>query len=271
MEENINKNLLLHQIILDGDKTFFQEVIPPFVEFSPAHILSLDSSQNLIWTNSPKDLKFQEGNGIFISNFNGKIKIDASLNFDVIENDKIKGTQIYYKDGKIGIGRSPLYTYKFDIAVPENTLMTAFHVGDGKYGFSMGNGTTQGFIPEIIGMGSDENDAGLYFLGKAGNNVSSDIPLIIIDGRSHNNSPLKNRPIIGITNGNYSKYEFLIDQEGRVGIGKIPKIYKLEIEGSIQADDIVIENLSLKLLISVIKEHQEEIDKLKDIIERISK
>lgn len=260
-KEKIHKNLLLHQIILNGDKSSFLEIIPSFEEFLPENILSLDSSKNLIWTKFPKlpeSLKIQ----------GGKIIIDTSLNFNfnVIEKGKIKGTNIYYKDDRIGVGRSPLKNYKFDIAVPKNTLMTAFHVGDGEYGFSMGNGTFQGFLPEIIGMGSDENQAGLYFLGRAGNEEESEIPLIIIDGRSRRNGFLKNRPIFGVTSGDYNKYKLLIDQDGKVGIGRRPKIYKLEIEGSIQVDDVIINKLSFKSLIDIIKNHQEEIDELKDII-----
>jgi hypothetical protein len=138
--------------------------------------------------------------------------------------------------------------------------MTAFHVGDGKYGFSMGNGTAQGFIPEIIGLGSDENDAGLYFIGKAGNNKASNIPLIVMDGRNASHQQLTNRPIFGVTNGTYDNYKFLIDQKGRVGIGKKPEIYKMEVEGSVEAHDFNIDGLSMKALIDVISDQQEEID-----------
>jgi len=246
----INENILFHQIKKDGEKFSFLEVVPSFVDGLPEKILSLDSSGNLSWNNLPPFPETQ--------------KIPE---FEVIVDGRIKSTNIFYEDGRIGISRPPLHTYKFDIAVPENTLMTAFHVGDGSYGFSMGNGTSQGFIPEIIGMGSDENDAGLYFLGRAGNDIESTIPLIVIDGRNSQNSSLKNRPILGITSGDYNQYKLLVDQEGKVGIGKIPEIYKLEINGSIQADDVVIEGLSIRALIDVIKDHQEEIDKLNNKIE----
>ena len=134
----------------------------------------------------------------------------------------------------------------------------------------MGNGTHEGFIPEIIGMGSDENDAGLYFLGRAGNNLKSDIPLIIMDGRNSQNASLKNRPIFGITSGDYSNYQLIVDHQGRLGIGRILEIYKVEIEGSIKADDLVLDGLSVKALIDIIKEHQEEIDTLKDKVRTLS-
>jgi hypothetical protein len=248
-----NENILFHKINKNGENFSFLEIFPPFSESNPENILSIDSSGNLSWNKFPSIPEPQ--------------KIPEIPSFDVIVDDKIKSTNIFYKDGRIGISRPPLHSYKFDIAVPTNTLMTAFHVGDGSFGFSMGNGTTQGFIPEIIGMGSDENDAGLYLLGRSGNDLASNIPLIIIDGRNSQNKSLKNRPILGITSGDYSKYKFIIDQDGRVGLGKIPEIYSLEINGSLQADDVIIEGLSIRALIDVIQEHQNEIDKLKDKIE----
>jgi hypothetical protein len=243
-------NILLHSI---NDDFSFTEIIPSFYEDRfPEKVLSIDSSGNIIWTKLPLFSSPQE-----------------LPEFEIVVDGKIKSTNIYYENGRIGISRPPMHNYKFDVAVPVNTLMTAFHVGDGSYGFSMGNGTDQGFIPEIIGMGSDENDAGLYFLGRAGNGKQSDIPLIILDGRNSNNLSLKNRPILGITSGDYSEYKLLVDHEGRVGIGKIPEIYKMEINGSIQADDFIVDNLSVKALIEVIKDHQEEIDRLKDRIDTL--
>jgi hypothetical protein len=243
IKDERNKNILLHQIVSEDGRTSFQEVIPVFSSNPPGAILSIDSSGSLSWNHL---LPFPD--------------IPEIPEFHVIVDDKIEGTNIYYKDGRIGISRPPLKNYKFDIAVPENTLMTAFHVGDGKYGFSMGNGTAQGFIPEIIGMGSDENDAGLYFIGKAGNNKTSDIPLIVMDGRNAAHQALVNRPIFGVTNGSYDTYKFLIDQKGRVGIGKKPEIYKMEVEGSVEAQDFIIDGLSMKALIDVISDQQEEID-----------
>lgn len=243
-------NILLHQIANEDGKTSFYEVIPGFSSNDSEYLLSLDSSGNITWNTLPP---FPE--------------IPEIPEFNVVVDDKIQSTNIYYKDGRVGISRPPLKNYKFDIAVPENTLMTAFHVGDGKYGFSMGNGTAQGFIPEIIGMGSDENDAGLYFIGKAGNNKASNIPLIVMDGRSASHGELTNRPIFGVTNGSYDTYKFLIDQSGRIGIGKKPRIYTMEVEGSVEAQDFIIDGLSMKTLIEVISDQQEEIDILKNNIE----
>lgn len=171
---------------------------------------------------------------------------------------------LFHKDGKIGIGREPLYTYKFDIAVSENTITTAFHIGDGRFGFSMGNGTNDGFLPEIIGMGASEEDAGLYFIGRAGNSLSSDVPLIILDGRSSADDELKNRPILGITSADYRNYKLILDQKGRLGLGKIPEIYKMEIDGEISAKDFIIRGISIS---DIIKEHKEEIEQLKEKIE----
>lgn len=243
-------NILLNLI---NETSSFTEIIPPYdSSIIPDYVLSLDPDGSIVWGKIPE---------VNIPEF------PEIPDFEVIEDGKIKSTNIYYDNGRIGISRPPLHTYKFDIAVPANTLMTAFHVGDGKYGFSMGNGTSQGFIPEIIGMGSDENDAGLYFLGKAGNDKESSVPLIILDGRTSQNSSLRNRPILGITSGDYNEYKFIVDHKGRVGIGKIPEIYKLEVQGSIQVNDVVIEGLSVKALIDVIKEHQEEIDRLNNKIE----
>lgn len=250
MNGDQNKNILLNQINFDGGRLFFKEVIPVFdPSISPEKILSLDSSGNILWLKLPE------------------VHIPEIPEFHIIEDQKIKETDIFYKDGRIGISRFPLFNYKFDIAVPVNTLMTAFHVGDGHYGFSMGNGTTQGFIPEIIGMGSDENDTGLYLLGKAGNSLPSSVPLIILDGRSSAHESLSNRPILGVTSGDYLNYKLIVDQEGKVGIGKIPEIYKMEVDGAIEAKDFIIDGLSIQALITVVNDLQKEINRLGNIIE----
>lgn len=117
------------------------------------------------------------------------------------------------EDGRIGIGRNPLYKYKLDIGVPSKNVYSGLHIGDGKSGFTMGNGSSQSFTPQIIGMGSDENDSGLYFIGRAGNNKESNTPLVVIDGRNRCNSVILNRPIFGITS-NDTEYKFKIESSG---------------------------------------------------------
>lgn len=253
-QDGTNKNILLHQISGEGS---FLEVVPSHSEKFPGKVLSLDSSGNLCWSTLPPYPEIPD--------------IPEIPEFPEIPDFPDIPSNIHFKDGRIGISRPPLKNYVFDIGVPENTLMTAFHVGDGKYGFSMGNGTAQGFIPEIIGMGSDENDAGLYFLGKAGNGKESSIPLIVMDGRSSGHGPLTNRPIFGVTTGDYSAYKLIVNQDGKVGIGKNPEVYTLEVSGSVEAEDFVLEGLSVKALIDLIKEHQREIDILKDTIRNLQK
>jgi len=204
---------------------------------------------------------FEGGESVSVTNIEGVIKIDASIDTRLIVDDKIKGTNIHYSDGRVGIGRGPLYTYKFDIAVPHNTLMTAFHVGDGVYGFSMGNGTNQGFVPEIIGMGSDENDAGLYFIGRAGNNLPSSIPLIIMDGRNNHHEKINNRPLFGITNSDYQNYKFIIDYDGHT-----------KIHGNVIASDFILDSsVSFKDLLEIIIEQKTQIDILKDKLSKLEK
>jgi hypothetical protein len=116
-----------------------------------------------------------------------------------------------------------------------NESKTAFHLGNSFYGLSMGNGTNNGFIPEIIGRGYNETDPGIYIIGKTGNNEPSDIPLIIIDGRSADNTSLKNRPIFGVSSGSYNEFKLIIDENGKVGIGKIPIDNLLEVNGNVSA------------------------------------
>jgi hypothetical protein len=193
---NNNGNIFLNQIVVEGSVFAFKETIP-FYEASdkPQALIRLGTSE-LLWT-----------------------PVDLSLNLKI--NEQFQNIHLYVDNGRVGLGRFPLFNYKVDIAVPRDTLMTALHVGDGSFGFSMGNGTTQGFIPEIIGIGSDENDTGLYFVGIAGNDVSSDIPLIILDGRNAYNRKLTNRPILGITSGDYNNYVVLVDAFGNVKINGI--------------------------------------------------
>lgn len=172
---------------------------------------------------------------------------------------------IHFDKTRIGIGRKPLHNYKIDLGVPVNTKMTAFHIGDGVFGFSMGNGTTEGFVPEIVGMGADETDAGLYLLGKTSSSLPSSIPLIILDGRNFDNTPLTNRPILGITNGDYFNYAVTVGCEGNVGIGKTAEIYKLEVDGIIYAEDVMIDaSTSLKLLKQEIQELKTKIRALEE-------
>jgi len=209
---NNDHNILLQQIIVDNSSFSFQEIVPKYLYTDTNQTLVRDKDGNILW-----------------------IELDTSLN--LIVDNKFCGTNIYYVDGRIGINRYPLYNYRIDLAIPRNTVITALHIGDGSFGFSMGNGTTQGFVPEIIGIGSDENDTGLYFVGIAGNNVSSDIPLIILDGRNTFNRKLTNRPIFGVTSGNYNEYVFLIDASGDVKLNGV-SILKIIADLQTQIDDL---------------------------------
>jgi len=210
-----DKNILLNQFI-GSNKPIIHELEPSFsneqedVKFltfeNDVQWSSINGSQNLIIT--------RDGSG--------DITLDVSIN-------AFSGTEMYFSNGQVGIGRYPLFNYKVDIGVPENTRMTAMHIGDGTFGFSLGNATDTGFLPQIIGIGSDEDDAGLYFLGKTTIDLSSNIPLIIFDGRDARDGALTNRPIMGISSGSYTKYKFLIDQSGDV-----------KIDGNINAKNITI-------------------------------
>ena len=237
-----HNNILLNKILVDGSKNIFIELSPSLPEFPNFPLtLCLGSQGELFWSST----------------------IDSSP----FNNSKLKGTEIFYKDGKLGIGREPLYTYRFDIAVSENSIETSFHIGDGKFGFSMGNGTNSGFLPEILGMGKTEDDAGLYLVGRAGNTIESDVPLIIIDARDAGNNELINRPILGITSADYRSYKFLIDQKGNVGIGKKPIIYKMEIDGKVSAIDFIIDGISI---LDTLEKYRQEVKRLSDRIEELT-
>lgn len=222
-------NILFHQIKIHEDSKSIVEIYPGFPEKEEEGLLNLqiDSiTQKLYWK------KLQ----------------DPSIS--IFESDhRLKGTNFYFVDNRLGMGRSPLHNYKFDLKIEPNTLETVFHIGDGSFGFSMGNGTDKGFIPEIIGMGADENDAGLYFLGKTMSSIESNIPLVIIGGIS----PQKNRPLIGITDGKYNEYKFLIDKDGILHVKDI----KLK------------DSISLKDILEIIKDQQKTINKLVDRINKI--
>lgn len=273
MDSSLHKNIILNQLLIKG-KTIQIKEVSPFLNGIPPFALCLNENMDLCWNSFPV-YKIEAGKGIDISiNSLGIIKIEASINFpplqsSFIEDNKIKDTEIYWDNGQMGIGRYPLLSYHLDIAVSENLVSTAFHIGDGISGFSMGNGTNEGFLPEIIGMGKDEHDAGLYLLGRAGNNISSNIPLIIIDGRSNSDTKILNRPIFGITSAKYDDYKMIINQNGDMGLGKIPKIYKLEVNGKIEAEDLILNKFSILNLIDIIKNHEDEISKLKDEIKNI--
>jgi hypothetical protein len=229
-------NILLNQVSVEGERISFKETFPLLIDCSTSMTLNLVDG-SLVW--KPVLLPKLE---------------------QVIWNP------FTYNGNQVGLGRIPLYTYVFDIAVSENKIVTAFHIGDGKRGFSMGNGTSNGFLPEIIGMGQTEEDAGLYIIGRAGNGKTSNIPLIILDGRSSEDSYLQNRPILGITSAKYDSYHLIVDHKGRVGLGKKPEIYKLEVHGEISALDFILNGSSL---LDIIKEQQEEIDRMKVQIQQL--
>jgi hypothetical protein len=240
-------NIIINQVIREGKKTIIKEISPYSIVDTPPLVLGIDDQNKLCWypyKNSSSNL---------------------------FEGEKIKDTEIYWSKGRMGLGRSPILSYQFDIAVSENAISTALHIGDGKCGFSMGNGTNQGFLPEIIGMGKNEYDSGLYFLGRAGNNLNSGIPLIVIDGRSHSDLALNNRPIFGITSANYNQYKLIVDYNGNVGIGKIPEIYKLEVDGDISSKDLILNGKSISSLIEIIKEHEIKINGLENQIKSLTK
>lgn len=230
---NQRNNILLNQI----DGSCFVEVSPSFPDSQEFPLfLCLDENNNLYWEKYIKENSVEVHSTYF-------------------------NPELFYKNGRIGVGREPLFSYKFDIAVSENQLSTGFHIGDGRYGFSMGNGTNSGFLPEIIGMGRNEEDSGLYIIGRAGNSLSSDIPLVIIDGRDSANEEIRNRPIFAITSANYRNYKFIVDQNGNVGIGKKPEIYKMEVDGKISAKDFIIRGISIS---DIIQEYQADIQELKN-------
>jgi len=226
-----HKNILFNQIDTTG-KSHFQELIP-ILSNEDEDIKFLSFGDDVQWS-SIKGTK-----NIIISSLpNGDISLDLSLNV-------FQGTEMYFKDGQIGIGRLPLHQYKVDISVPVNTRMTALHIGDGVFGFSLGNATDAGFLPQIIGLGSDVDDAGLYFLGKTSSSEGSNTPAIIFDARDINNNALINRPIMGISSGSYSDYKMLMQANG-----------DLEINGNIKAINIIIDSSTG---ISNLKQELEEI------------
>ena len=228
-----DKNLILNQIIGEND-FHIQELTPPLSN-------ELFDIKYLTFGNEINWSSIKAGSDIYLTqNSSGDLIVDVSL-------DAFSDTEMYFRNGQIGVGRYPLYSYKVDIAVPENTRMTALHIGDGISGFSLGNATDTGFLPQIIGIGSDGDDAGLYFLGKTIVDISSNIPLIVFDGRDLNNNALQNRPIMGISSGSYTDYKFLIDQTGNV-----------EISGNINANNITILDSS-----NNIQDLRQEIEDLK--------
>lgn len=249
-----NKNLLLNTLSIDGSGAFSVLERNPGFSNNEEGIKFLSFYDDINWTS------IQSSDKITIKTLpSGDIIVDVSL------GDPFENTEMFFSDGQVGIGRLPLHTYKVDIGVPVNTRMTGFHIGDGTYGLSMGNATGNGFLPQIIGMGSDSDDAGLYLLGKVSVDEFSNIPAIIFDGRAINNQPLTNRPILGITNGSYTEYKLIIDQNGNVGVGTLPGIYKMKVDGVLRAKNIIVDS-STEIL--DLKSEIEDLKRRLDLLEQ---
>ena len=170
------------------------------------------------------------------------------------------------------IGTNNLYYINDElyIKLDSNKTKNGLYIGDGEHGISFGNGTNKGFVPEILGHGSDDDDPGLYFISKIKDEKENNIPAIVIDAVDEYLNPIHNRPIFGITSGGIkSDYKFIIDSGGKIGINKIPEKYKLEVNGTISSNDLIINNNSISKLIDIVKEQQKQINELKNIILKI--
>jgi len=86
-------------------------------------------------------------------------------------------------------------------------------------------------------------------LGIAGNNIASDTPLIILDGRNAYGKKLDNRPVLGITSGDYNNFNVLVNYSGNV-----------KINGELDTKDVILNGVSLS---EKINELQEQIEVLK--------
>lgn len=166
------------------------DILPKMEEGTFPKYLTIDEENNLVWK-----------------------CIDNNLNYK----------SLYIKDNRIGIGREPLYKYKFDIALAENTVETGMHIGDGKYGFSLGNGSKTGFIPQILGMSRNTDESALYFVGRTGDADldKSEIPIITFDCRNIYNTNMLNRPLLGIKINGQKTYKMLLDEKGILHVNDI--------------------------------------------------
>ena len=293
----MKNNIILHKFQLDSSNFNFIETIPDFVGNYDRYSLTIDTSGILQWNpynfinlpSAPKSkgeyfLNFDDlGNldwikkkstDIDLSNFITSEDLNHVIEL-IPEIPEIKpidlSSFITFKNLKEVIKLIPkIPEYDPNIFLEKDKLQSGLHIGDSVHGFTFGNGTNQGFIPQIVGMGSDDSDPGLYFIGKSLDDVSSNIPVIVFDGRDKNNNSIENRPIFGITNnGINSDFKFIVDQFGKVGIGKNPKHYKLEVNGTIEAKDLIIDEYSIKDLVNVIRNQQDQIDELKKIIKTL--
>ena len=148
-----NNNILLNKLEVKGDKFSVREIVPSRGTGSGPDVLSMTEA-GVSWTS------VVGGESVTVSaDASHNIVIDCSIN-------PFRGTEMYFRGGRVGIGRYPLYEYKVDVGVPINTRTTALHIGDGRFGFSLGNATNEGFLPQIIGLGSrDSGIATIMSLG----------------------------------------------------------------------------------------------------------
>lgn len=241
-------NILLHDIQTDGSTKKINEVVPTGSNSRPDALLGrIDSSY--CWF-VPNDI--EASTNISLEKKGNTIYISASFpetKYSIFDGNNLKDTSVYYRDGRLGLNRIPLHSYLFDIGIERGRTTTAFHIGDGTRGFSMGNGAKDGFVPQIIGMGADEYDTGLYLLGRSGNDASSHVPLITMDARNVYDERVTNRPLFGITSSDYNSHHFLVKPNGDV-----------KITGVLEAKDVNVKGFKLTELLVLIKEQHERIN-----------
>ncbi len=141
-------------------------------------------------------------------------------------------------NGKVGIGTStPSFVFDVQGGETERYLMRLSKdnsTGEVKLG---NNSDTSGvFQPFIIGINDgSSNTPGFSIYGKVDDDTAGYGPVVSIQGVGNDSLATTNRPVFGVSNGyaiNLNDYEFIIDADGKVGIGTATPSTTLFVSGT---------------------------------------
>ncbi|MEZ4614276.1 MAG: hypothetical protein R2867_02000 [Caldilineaceae bacterium] len=138
--------------------------------------------------------------------------------------------QVYVAaDGKVGIGTTEPNEV-LHLHIPSDNTATRAHFGNGTEGFTVYNSTVGGFVPTIWSLANNPRTSLFILGGTTLENDTGNEPLVRIEGRRPDASPVANRPILSV--GNRGANTFVVHANRNIGIGTLTPQVPLDIGGT---------------------------------------